>query len=159
LRWWWSDSDEAEIAFGPRVKGGILKASKGKKTQPEPESDEAEDDQSGEDTEEDEEGASGSEEEDEIAFGEEMEALPILSTKLSGKRRRDSRKEDTDERTATSEEGYVRTIDHVLCPSRNLPLLLRKKSGPQGRVANGGPVKQARASLDDTDSYDFSQYF
>ena len=96
-----SDSDEeVEIAFKPNIKGGILKASKGKKQQPEPESDEAEDDSSGEDMEEDEEGASGSEEEDEMDLSEGMETLPILSAKLSGKRKRDVRKGDKDEQRA-----------------------------------------------------------
>ena len=152
-----SDSDEeAEIAFEPKVKGGILKAPKGKKRQPEPEGDEAEDDQSGEDTEEDEEGASGSEEEDEMDFGEEMEALPVLSTKLSGKRKRDSRKEDTDERRAKK----VTFGPSITSISKSKPTAAAlKKSGPQGKVANGGPVKNARASLDGTDSYDFSRYF
>ena len=151
------DSDEeAEITFEPKVKGGVFKASKGKKRQPEPESDEAEDDQSGEDTEEDEEGASGSEEGDEMDFGEEIEALPVLSTKLSGKRERDSRKEDTDERRTKK----VTFRPSTTSMSKSKPTAAApKKTGPQGKVANGGPMKKGRVSLNDMDSYDFSQYF
>jgi len=129
-----SDSDEAEIAFEPKVKGGILKASKGKKIQSDTESDEAEDDQSGEDTEEDEEGASGSEEEEEIDFGEEMEALPVLSTKLSGKRKRDSRKKDTDERQAKKVTfGPSTTSTSKSKPTAAAP----KKAVPRGRLRTG----------------------
>jgi nuclear GTP-binding protein len=151
-----SDSDEAEVAFEPKVKGGILKVSKGKKKQPEPESDETADDQSGEDMEEDEEGASRSEEEDEMDVSEEMEALPVQSAKLSGKRKRDARKEDKDER-------QVKKVTFGPSPksvSKSKPTATAPKKGaPKRKVANGGSVKKARGGLDDEDEYDFSRYF
>lgn len=147
-----SDSDEeAGISFEPNIKGGILKASKGKKKQPAPESDEAEDDPSGEDTEEeeDEEGVSGSEEEDEMDLSEEMETLPILSAKLSGKRKRDVRKEDKDEQRAKK----VRFEPSTKSVSKSKPTAAaRKKSAPKGKAAKAG------GSLGD-DEYDFSRYF
>ena len=150
-----SDSDEeAGISFEPNIKGGILKASKGKKKQPAPESDEAEDDPSGEDMEEDEdedeEGASGSEEEGEMDLSERMETLPILSAKLSGKRKRDVRKEDKDEGQAKK----VRFEPSTKSMSKSKPIAAaRKKSAPKGKVAKVG------GSLDNGDEYDFSRYF
>jgi len=153
-----SDSDEeAQVAFEPKVKGGILKVSKGKK-QPEPEGDEAEDDQSGQDTEEDREGASdsGGEEEDEMEVEEETEVLPILSAKLSGKRKRGARKEDEDEGRAKK----VRFEPSTKSVSKSKPTVTaaRKNSGPKGKVANGVSVKRAGRSFDE-DEYDFSRYF
>ena len=151
-----SDSDEeAEVAFEPKVKGGILKVSKGKKKQPESESDEAEDDQCSEDTEEDE-GTSGREEEDEMDLGEEMEVLPVLSATLSGKRKRDARKEDQDEGRAKK----VRFEPPTKSVSKSKPTTTaRKNSAPKGKVANGVSVKRAGGSLDEEDEYDFSRYF
>ena len=152
-----SESDEeAEVAFEPKVKGGILKVSKGKKKQPEPESDEAEDDQSGEDTEEDE-GTSGREEEDEVDLGEEMEVLPVLSATPSGKRKRDARKEDQDEGRAKK----VRFEPSTKSVTKSKPTTAtRKNSTPKAKVANGVSVKRAGGSLDDEeDEYDFSRYF
>jgi nuclear GTP-binding protein len=151
-----SDSDEAEVAFEPKVKGGILKEFKGKKKQPEPESDEAEDDQSGEDTEEDEDGASGREEEDEMDLGEEMEDLPVLSAKLSGKRKRGAGKEDKDEGRAKKVrfEASTKSVS-----KSKTTAAARKNSAPKGKVANGVSVKKAGGSLDDEDEYNFSRYF
>ena len=154
-----SDSDEeAEIAFEPNIKGGILKASKGKKKQPEPESDEVEDDPSGEDTEEDEGGASGSEESDEMDLSEGVGVLPVQSAKLSGKRKRGARKEDEDEQRAKK----VRFGPSTKSVSKSKPTAAaRKNSAPKGKVANGVSVsvKKAVGGLDDDGEYDFSRYF
>ena len=154
-----SDSDEeAEIAFEPNIKGGILKASKGKKKQPEPVSDEAEDDPSGEDTEEDEGGASGSEENDEMDLSEGVEVLPVQSAKLSGKRKRDARKEESDEQRAKKVRFEPPTKS---VPKSKPTAAARKNSAPTGKVANGVSVsvKKAVGGLDDDGEYDFSRYF
>ena len=135
-----SDGDEeaeAGAGFEPKVKGGILKASKGRKEQREPESDEAEDDESGEETEEElgggEEGAMDVDEE------MEMEELPVLSAKLSGKHKRDARGDkggDKDGRRARA-----------------------KKVTFESKVKTSGTKGGPKSRLDDSDKYDFSRYF
>ena len=153
-----SDRDEeVEVAFEPKVKGGILKASKGRKKQPEsePDSDDAEDDQSGEDTEEDEGGSEEDEEggeEDEMDVDEEMEALPVLSAKLSGKDERRAKKVTFEPSSKSASKAKPTAT-------------ASKKSAPKGKIANAGSGKTgkrtggASASLVDEDKYDFSRYF
>ena len=153
-----SNSNELEIAFGPSVKGGILKASKGKKRQPEPESDDAEDDQSGEDMEEDQEGASGSEEEDGNRFWQRDGIAPSSIDQTLQQMQMEFKKEDMDRQQVTSKEGYVQTINHVYVQVETYHCCSKKKWS-QGKVVDRGPVKKAHTSLYDMDLYDFLQYF
>ena len=154
-----SDSDEeAEVGFEPKVKGGILKASKGKKKKPEPESDEAEDGESGEDTEEDEEEASGSDEEETMDIDEEVEALPVLSAKPSGKRKRDARKGDKDERGPAKKVTFEPPTK-TASKSRPTAPAPKKGSAKGNKVANAGSGKARGAASLETDKYDFSRYF
>jgi len=63
-------------------------------------------------------------------FGEEVEALPVLSTTLTGKRKRDLRKEDTDERRAKK----VTFGPSTMCMSKSNPATAapKKQSTEQG---------------------------
>ena len=143
-----SDGDEeAEVAFEPKVKGGILKASKRKKKEPEPESGEdtevdEEDEEDEGSGETDEEG--GEDEEDEMDVDEEMEVLPVLSAKLSGKHKRDARGDQDDRRA--KKVTFERSSKSAAAPKR--------RGAPKGKIAS-----RASASVDEEDKYDFSRYF
>jgi nuclear GTP-binding protein len=154
------DSDEeAEVTFEPKVKGGILKAPRGKKKKPEPESDEDEDDQSDGETQEDEGGPSGSEEEDNMAVDEEVERLPVLPARLSGKDKRETRREDKDKARAKRVTFEASTKNATKSkPTGPAP----KKSGAKGKVGKVGAGKTTgggRGSGMEEDTYDFSRYF